>query len=323
MALQVIECGFLVTIQDQGRQGYARFGVPVSGAMDWFGLSAANQLVGNPWDAAGIEMVMQGMRLLALDTCLVAAGGPGFHLQVNGRSFPGWMSVMAPAGSQIIVLNDDNSLWGYLACSGGIATPPVLGSRSTYLRGKFGGLDGRTLQAGDVLPLGQPPAGVLSSLAGRVVPQDALPRYSDFPEIEVILGPQVSAFSAEDLQTFFSITFTVGNNSDRMGYRLEGEPISAGGAADILSEGLAMGAVQVPGNGQPIVMMSDRQTTGGYRKIATVIRADLPILAQCSAGARLHFRGTSVAQAQNKYRRIINSLKQSLQNTDETEYGYA
>jgi biotin-dependent carboxylase-like uncharacterized protein len=321
MALQVLEGGFLASVQDQGRLGYERFGVPVSGAMDWFALAAANHLVGNPWDAAGIEMAMQGARLAALETCLVAVAGPGFRLSVAGRTYPAWMSVAAPAGALIEVLGE-GGFWGYLAASGGIATLPVLGSRSTYLRGKFGGLEGRALQPGDVLPLGQPPAGPLSTLAGRALPVDTLPGYAAAPAIEVVRGPQAAMFPEEAFETFFSASYTVGEASDRMGYRLEGAALAPGTLADILSEGLAAGAVQVPGSGQPIVMLADRQTTGGYRKIATVIRADLPVLAQCPPGSSVRFVETDVSAAQAKYRRLVDRLSHSLDSTDEFEYGY-
>jgi len=322
MALQVLETGFLVTIQDAGRFGYERYGVPVSGAMDWFALAAANQLVGNPPGAAGIESAYQGVTVYALEDCLVAAAGRGVYLSVEGREFPGWMSVLARAGSLVTLANNGAGTWGYLACSGGVDVAPVLGSRSTYLRGGFGGLEGRALQPGDVLPAGRHPPGSLSNLAGRRLAEERLPGYAVSPVIDAILGPQSASFSAEDTGAFLSQTYTVGEDADRMGYRLRGEPLASGGGADILSEGLALGAVQVPGDGLPIVMLSDRQTTGGYRKIATLTRACLPVLAQCQPGSRVRFRETSVEQAQKAYRWLVQGIRDGL-DEDGDEYGYA
>ncbi|MCK7527073.1 MAG: hypothetical protein MZV64_60425 [Ignavibacteriales bacterium] len=178
----------------------------------------------------------------------------------------------------------DSGMWVYLAVSGGVQTPPTLGSASTYLRGPFGGFDGRQLQACDVLRSGDSIALPLNNLAARTLPEEARPAYSDNPTLDVIMGPQDEYFTEESTATFMSQAYMVNPASDRMGYRLEGAPLTLRGKTELLSEGMTMGAIQVPSSGQPIVMMADLPTTGGYPKIGTVASADLPLLAQCAPG---------------------------------------
>jgi antagonist of KipI len=200
-------------------------------------------------------------------------------------------------------------MWVYLAVSGGVQTPPTLDSASTYLRGPFGGLDGRRLQAGDVLRSGAP-SRPLTDLAARTLPESARPAYADSPTLEVILGPQGAYFTEESTAMFMSHEYTISPTSDRMGYRLEGPALSRRVETELLSEGMTMGAVQVPSSGQPIVMMADAPTTGGYPKIGTVISADLPLLAQCAPGrSKVCFRRTTVARAQKKYRELMSGLE--------------
>ena len=201
--------------------------------------------------------------------------------------------------------------WGYLAASGGIDVPPVMGSRATYLRGGFGGLDGRALLAGDVLPLGTAAAlpGDLYARAGRELPEEMRPAYRDRPILDVILGPQAGVFSAAGIETFLGEEYALTMECDRMGYRLSGPPVAHRTGADILSEGIPLGAVQVPGDGQPIVLMADRQTAGGYAKIAVVASASLPLLAQCPPGrGAVRFRAVSVGEAQAQWRRLIHEF---------------
>ncbi len=317
MSLEIINAGFLTTIQDLGRYGYERYGVPVSGAMDCFAMAAANALVGNPLGAAAIETTMSGVTLVSDDDCLVAAAGPGFELYVQNRRLPAWIAVFAHAGERIRLVNRTGSGWGYLAFAGGMDVPQVMGSRATYLRGGFGGLDGKVLQMGDRLRISSP-SDALTRLAGRQLPPERRPAYNREIVLEVIPGPQEEAFSPAGLETFYTGVYNISLDSDRMGYRLSGPAIQHGDGADILSDGIVFGSIQVPANGQPIVMMSDRQTTGGYTKIGTVCSADLPLLAQCpfEKGA-IRFRRTTVEAAQERYRRLFGGLASAISNADD------
>jgi antagonist of KipI len=322
MAIYIQQPGFLCTVQDEGRRGYEKFGVPVSGPMDSFALRAANLLVGNPRGAACVEFGVEGPHLIFNEDCIIAVTGAGFELFVQGKPMPLWTSIAVRRGWQVYLDKVSGGNWGYLAISGGITTDEVMGSRATYLRGGFGGLEGRLLQAGDMLPTGRPPYSFIG-LAGRQVPTHALPAYSQEPVLEVILGPQEERFPREGIDTFLSQAYMVSITSDRMGYRLEGAQIPHLDGADILSDGMMFGSVQVPASGQPIVMMSEHPTTGGYTKIATVISADLPVLAQCIPGkSQVRFKLTSVNAAQEKYRALLDGLEENLREPEDADLGY-
>lgn len=313
VTLRVENPGTLTTVQDLGRYGHERFGVPVSGAMDTFALRAANALVGNEPNAACFEIALDGVTLTAAADCVIAATAPDCAVRVNGRALPAWTALFVRAGQTVEVIKASG--YAYLAVSGGIEVPLVLGSRSTFLRGGFGGLDGRALRAGDALPAG--PARNPFPFAGRALPAAHRPPYREQPEVEILLGPQLDHFDDEARAAFLNAPFTVSNDSDRMGYRLTG-PAIAPRRADLISEPMPLGAVQVPAGGQPIVMMADRPTTGGYPKIATVIRADGPLLAQCPPGAAVRFRATTVEAAQHKHRAQLAALKM-IERSDEAE----
>jgi len=311
MSLEIIDINGLATIQDSGRKGWRKFGVPASGAMDWFALRAANGLVGNSSDHAAIEIGLGNIALRALRDCVISVAGVGYDLSIYIWDFPLWSSYYVRAGWTIRLNKLDSGMWAYLAIAGGVQTPPILGSRSTYLRGLFGGLDGRQLQVGDVLR-----SGILSrsptELAARTLSQEARPVYSDNPVVNVILGPQEKYFMDESMATCFAMSqeYLVNAISDRMGYRLEGAVLKHRSKVELISEGMTMGAIQVPSNGQPIVMMADSPTTGGYPKIGTVASADLPLLAQCVPGkSKVRFRETTVARAQKKYRALMGGLE--------------
>jgi biotin-dependent carboxylase-like uncharacterized protein len=322
MTLTVQTPGFVTTVQDAGRYGYQRFGVPVSGPMDAFALAAANRLAGNPADMAGLEFAYSGPTLTTGSECLLALTGVGFTLEVDGARHPAWIGVRARAGAVISVNSEQNAGWGYLAVSGGIQTPLVMGSRATYTRAGFGGLEGRMLQAGDVLPV--QPCRDAAQQAGMVFPAQYRPAYSLHPQLRVILGPQEDAFTPQGLCAFTGSAYTLTRTADRMGYRLEGARIEHRAGADILSDGMVFGAVQVPSNGQPIVMMSDRQTAGGYTKIAVVIRADLPLLAQCSPGvSQVRFQPVGVDEARQAYREQMAALASGIQQPLEDTAQYA
>lgn len=308
MTLEVIEVNGLATIQDSGRFGWRKYGVPVSGPMDTFAFHAANALVENTQHAA-LEVGWGDITLRALQDCVISVTGAGFGLSIYIWDFPLWSSYYVRSGWMIRLHKSDLGMWAYLAIAGGVRTKRILDSSSTYLRGHFGGLDGRQLQAGDVLKPGTP-ARPLTELAARTLLEDARPVYSDTPLVNVILGPQEKYFTKESLERFLSSEYSASLTSDRMGYRLEGEALMHRNKKELISEGMTMGAIQVPSNGQPIVMMADSPTTGGYPKVGTVVRADLPLLAQCVPGrSKIRFREMTVAKAQKKYQALMNGLE--------------
>jgi len=309
MSLQAIDPGPFTTIQDLGRLGYGRFGVPTSGAMDSFALWAANLLVGNEEGAAGLEIGIGDATLVATDDCVIAVAGAGYDLCVHGHPMPSWMSILCRRGWTLELRKRPGGCWAYVAAAGGIQCPLVLGSRATYVRGSFGGLNGQALRGGDILPVGVP-SHSLWRLAGREIPEANRPAYSESATVEVIMGPQADRFTEEGLHTFLSNEYGVSATSDRMGYRMHGAAIEHRSTADIVSDGMVRGSVQVPAGGEPMVIMADGPTTGGYPKIATVVSADLPLLAQCTPGVgRVRFCETTVGAAQARYRAMMKALR--------------
>ncbi len=314
MALEVLDGGLLTTVQDLGRYGYERLGVPVAGAMDPFALQAANILVGNRPGEAALEITLVGPTLRATESCLIAITGADLSPRLNGQEMPMWMAVFVRKGWLIEFGERKSGCRAYLAVAGGIDVPPIMGSKSTYLRGGVGGFEGRALKEGDLIPIGRP-AYHLPSLAGNEFPADRIPEYSDAPEVCVILGPQDDHFTEEGIATFLSSEYKVSPASDRMGYRLQGPEIAHKGPTGIISDGIALGSVQVPADRQPIVMMADRQTTGGYPKIATVISADIPLLAQCVPGAStVTFKAVTVEEAQARYWEMMGAINTWIRN---------
>jgi len=310
--LEVINASGLAMIQDVGRSGWRRFGVPLSGPMDAFAFQAANLLAGNSSDAAAIEIGGGEIELQANQDCVIAAAGAGYSLSVYAWEFPLWDSCLVRAGWTIRLKKRGFGMWSYLAVAGGFDIALLLDSRSTYLRGHFGGIEGRLLQTGDQLKIGTPKYS-LSELSARTLIEDARPTYNELPTIEVILGPQNGCFTDESIKTFLSSPYHISATSDRMGYRLEGTPLIHLRGADLISEGMTLGSIQVPADGQPIVMMADCATTGGYPKIASVIRAELPLLAQCTPGKdSVRFKETTVEAAQEKYQAMMEKMRNSV-----------
>jgi biotin-dependent carboxylase-like uncharacterized protein len=261
--------------------------------MDREAFVLANRLVGNPDGAAGLEFTYSGARLEFSDDRLVVVTGAEMAVTLDGAAVPRWESFRVRAGS---VLRLGVARWGvrnYLAVSGGIDTPPALGSRSTYLRGQLGGLEGRLLQMGDALPLGGGGAGAPARLK-----RERIPDYRVEPDIRVVLGPQDDRFTAAGIAAFLEGPYEMLVESDRMGARLRGPRIEHARGHDIVSDGIALGGIQVIGEGQPIVLLVDRQSTGGYTKIATVCSFDIGRLGQVKPGQRLRFRRVTVAEAQ-------------------------
>ncbi len=299
---EVLEPGLLTTVQDGGRYGWARYGIPPSGAVDEVALRIANMLVDNAPDAAGLEITLSGPTLRALRPLSVALSGARFEVRRNGvQPVPFHESFTLQAGDVLTFGRCYQGVRAYLAVRGGLALPAFLGSQSTYVPGGFGGLEGRALRAGDVLPVCAAP--LLTDV--RRWPAHALPPYSTAPTLRVIPGPQADHFPQEAWTVFLSAPYTVSPRSDRMGARLEGPRLTHRGAAEIISDGVVTGSVQVPPDGQPIVLLADHQTTGGYAKIATVIRADVPLLAQCPPGAVVRFALTDLVSARAAWRAIL------------------
>ena len=308
--LEVVEAGGLATIQDPGRLGWRRFGIPLAGPMDRFAFDAANLLVGNDPSAAALEVGAGDLTLRAAKDCLIAVTGAGYDVSVNIWSFPMWSSYFVRGGWTIRLTKGGFGMWAYIALAGGFDATPVLGSRATYLRGRFGGIEGRSLRPGDVLRGTVPRLSFMES-AGRALAAHVRPAYGPSPTLDVIPGPQYDAFDADDAATFCSSAYGISASSDRMGYRLSGPALRGG--SDLTSEGIAIGSIQVPAGGQPMVMMADCATTGGYPKIACVASASMPLLAQCTPGRdEVRFQRTTVDAAQKAYRGMMEALKHGI-----------
>lgn len=303
--LNILDAGFFTTVQDGGRRGWARYGVPPSGPMDAVAFQAANALVGNPPDAAALEITLTGPVIQIEPETLIAVCGASFELWMDKLPVPNWHALYVRPGQILTFGPRRNGARAYLAVAGGLALPPYLGSQATYIKGGFGGLDGRALRPGDRLPSGAHPQREAVAQAGRVWPPEKRPPYTETPTLRVVWGPQKAAFSAVGCDVFLNNMYTVTNAADRMGLRLQGPAITHRGATGIVSDGIVTGSIQVPPNGQPIVMLVDHQTTGGYPKIATVIQADLPLLAQCLPGQQIAFRAISLSAAQKHYRFVF------------------
>jgi antagonist of KipI len=302
---RVEEPGMFSTIQDLGRPGRRAAGVPTGGAMDRFALVAANLLVGNAENAPGLECALSGPALVATAACLVAVTGGDFELALNGERVPSWTSLFLSEGDRLAF---GGRRWGarvYIAVAGGFDADRWLGSGATYGLVGRGGVHGRSLKAGDVLSALDAPGG--PAVTGRCVPDALRPAYSLEPELSAIRGPHVRLLSRASQRALFGQRWAVSRDADRMGYRLEGEPLEIK-AEELVSFGLAMGCVQVPPAGQPIVLMADGQTAGGYPVVVGVARCDLPLAAQLLPGDHLRFRETTVEAAQAEWRRLRAGL---------------
>ncbi len=315
--IQVEQPGMLTTIQDLGRWGFGRFGMPVAGVMDEYAARVANMLLHNDEHVPVLEMTLMGPTVTFQEAAwfIVTGGDLGARTScphqksaqdaLASKRVPTWTVTHANAGDTLTFTGVNTGCRAYLAVAGGFAVKPVMGSASTYLRGKLGGYEGRALQAGDVLKTA--PHSNTSVLWPMSLPDDFLPEYRS--SIRVVPGPQDDAFTPRGLATFFSSEYTVSSEADRMGYKLEGPAIEHRHGADIISDGIALGAIQIPASGTPIIMMADHQTTGGYTKIGNVISVDIPSVAQKTPGERLRFEQMSVEDAQQLYRQREQQLE--------------
>jgi len=308
---EVVQPGPLTTVQDLGRTGYQQYGVPTSGALDDYAYRLGNLLVGNDEGAASLEITLFGCQLRALQDSPIAITGADLAPAVNGNPAPAWESLLIKRGQLLSFSQLRKGCRAYLAVAGGLNVPEVMKSASTCVRAGIGGLNGRPLRKGDVL---KAKAADTSAKAARI-PAKYIPAYSNDLALRVILGPQDDYFTDKGISTFLNSEYTVSAQADRMGYRLEGPVIQHRTGADIVSDGIPLGAIQVPGDGLPIILLADRQTTGGYTKIATIISVDIPKVAQAKPGDSIKFQQVKGAQAvvlRQKYELQIEAIKSLL-----------
>jgi biotin-dependent carboxylase-like uncharacterized protein len=290
--------GFYTTVQDAGRFGYLDRGVPPSGALDSFAYRIANLLVGNPSGSAVLEITMTGPVLEVLAEADIALTGTDMGMTLNGSAVVNWQTLRVRRGDVLRIPKARRGYRAYLAVTGGIDVPPVLGSRSTLVRAKLGGLEGRILKKEDILLRGE---GVLLSKP-RSLPGHWIPDYGPDITLRAIPGPQDDYFTRE-MENFFGSTYEVSIETDRMGYRLKGPPVlrDEGRPESIVTEPIMPGNVQVPADGQPIIVLVE-QTTGGYMKIATVVTPDIPRVAQAMPRNRIRFEKVTLDEAHALYR---------------------
>lgn len=303
--------GVLTTIQDEGRYGYEQFGMSPAGPMDGTAFRTANILVGNPEGESALEATVLGPTLRFDQDNVVAVTGADMAPVLNGRPYPMYQAVAVKAGDRLALGAAKAGCRAYIAFAGGLDVPQVMGSRATALQNKVGGYQGRKLAKGDAVGFRAPN------------PSLALPRTAPAPApagkevtIRVVLGPQDDAFMEEGVKTFLSQPYAVSKDFDRMGCRLEGAVIQHKTDGNIISDGMVTGAIQVPTSGQPIIMLAERQTVGGYTKIATVISADLPLVGQRKTGDVIRFRAVSVEEAHRAWREANRELEELKANLD-------
>jgi antagonist of KipI len=306
--IRILEPGALTTVQDLGRPGHLRYGIPPSGPMDRTAFIVANRLVGNADGAAGLECTVLGPRFEAQTPCAIAVTGAAMPVTVNGAEAPAWTTLLVKPGDVVKLGPARAGVRAYVAFSGGVDVPLALGSRATYLRGRLGGLAGRALRKDDRLAVFAAPCpAVRRARAGVSASPDPA------PEIRVVLGPQADRFTDEGIATLLGNDYEMLPQSDRMGARLRGPRIAHTRGHDIISDGIALGSIQVPGDGQPIALLVDRQSTGGYTKIATVCSVDIGRLGQVKPGHRLRFRAIDLAEAHQALRQWHASLANVLE----------
>lgn len=313
MSIQIISPGALTTVQDYGRTGLCEIGLSPSGAVDFKSMELANILVGNEMEEAVLECTLMGPTLQFTKDNVIAITGAFMDPKINGRPIPVNRAVAVKAGEVLTLGFAAIGCRAYIAFAGGLKIKECFGSKSTNMKCGIGGLYGRALKAKDEIEFAHPTAG-LKGMEKRVLKQIeafAFPR-----TIRVIMGPQDDYFTQEGIHTFLSSPYILTKDSDRMACRLSGPVIAGKKTTDIISDGIASGSIQVASNGQPMVMLADRQTTGGYAKIATVISTDIPYIAQCKPGDSLLFQSVSIETAHKLYRervKAMRSLRRSMQ----------
>lgn len=305
MGIIIRSAGMLATIQDLGRIGFQKSGIAVSGALDGRSLSVANILAGNPAGEAGIEMTLMGATFEFTAANVVALAGADMGATLNGAPAPRYAAFPVKAGDVLALGMAVSGCRAYIAFAGGLNVPSVMGSKSTNLKCGIGGVQGRQLKEGDAVPFSAPKE-TLPNMERRRAPAE------DFSGAATVLravpGPQDGHFAAGGLKAFFAASYAVTARADRMGCVLDGPPVPSESKTDIISDGIPLGGVQISSDGKPIVMLADRQTTGGYAKIATVASVDLPLLAQRKPGDAVTFKKVSIGAAQRAYRAEMAAL---------------
>jgi antagonist of KipI len=329
MSLKLLKAGMLTTVQDTGRYGHQKDGIIVSGAMDLMALRIGNLLAGNPESSAALEITLSGPQIQFTEDHVISLTGADLSATLDGAPLKMWRPVLATKGSMLSFGAPIMGCRCYLAISGGINVPAVLGSYATYLRAGFGGFKGRALQSGDVVPINSTAAShpafkhrlsdITNQLESEQVPWSIAPQlypsYTETPSIRAIKGPEYDLFSEESKLNLWSSQFLISPQSDRMGYRLQGIGLTLEEPVELLSSAVTFGTLQVPPEGNPILLMADHQTTGGYPRIAQISTADLPILAQLIPGSWLQFQEITLERAQQLYihqEQLIEKIKQVL-----------
>ena len=308
--ITVMKSGLQDTIQDAGRTGYQKFGVVVGGAMDSFSHRVANLLVGNEGPEATVEMSLVGPRLLFEQDAVISICGGNLQPEIADIPVPMWKPVFIRKGSELVFGAAVAGSRAYLAVAGGIDVPVIMNSRSTYVKAKIGGLEGRALRKGDVLPIANS-TGIPASIKQRLKTQEAsfrapdwqiattlLPNLSNRYVIRVMRGKQYDLFDEQSQNDFWNKSFTVSSLSDRMGYRINGPSLTLKKQTEMISEAVTYGSIQVPADGNPIILAADRQTTGGYPKIGQISSINFTKLAQAKAGDQLTFNEVTITESQ-------------------------
>jgi antagonist of KipI len=291
--IEVLSPGLFTTVQDLGRPGYGPIGVSASGAADPTALRLANMLLGNPQNAAALEMTLQGGRFQFSGDASIALGGSNFSAAIDGQPVAPWTTHQILSGQVLQCGRSQSGARCYLCVRGGIQVPLILGSASTHILSAMGGLEGRALARGDRLEIGPEPA----APARSVLHPDLLPLLGSRHVFRATNGPQCDWFTPETIAAFYSSAYRVTSDANRMGIRLTGPPLQATVPAELVSEGVSLGSIQVPAGGQPVILFVEQQTTGGYAKIANVIVADLPALGQLKPGDEIRFQRVDLREA--------------------------
>lgn len=305
--IEIITPGLLTTVQDFGRVGVMKNGFTQNGAMDRYSMTVANRLCGNCDSAPVLEMTVLGVTARFTQDTVICVSGADFGAKINDKPIKRNKAYKINKGDILSMGAAKSGMRAYLAVAGGIVGEYVFGSASTNLKFAFGGHFGKKLQSGDVLSIGTG-AFPLGEIDKWKIPES---EYSKDAQLRVVLGPQNEMFTDEDIRLFLSQEYEVNAQSDRMGIRLSGEPLKSKNGMDIISDGIVFGSVQVPNSGEPIILMADHQTTGGYAKIATVISVDLPRASQLSAGNTVRFKSVTVEEAEQeakKQKRFFDNL---------------
>lgn len=315
--IEVLKPGLLTTIQDLGRGGFQQFGVSVSGSIDPLAHKVANLLAGNDIDSALIEITLTGPHLRFHGHTLLSICGADFSPTINGVQQPLWKPLKVEEGDILRFGTPKEGCRAYLAVAGGIKVPEVMGSKSTYLRAGIGGYRGRALQKGDRLTVGTPSC--LAMKMGNALTRNpttdwSIPHelidHSRSRAIRIMPGNEYGQFQEESREALFNQPYTVSPRSDRMGCRLSGPALQTETHRDMISEAVTTGTIQVPPDGQPIVLLADRQTTGGYPRIGEVASIDLPRVAQAKPGDELRFAPITHEEAQRLYLRRERQLRE-------------